>query len=514
MASGGASKAVGRYWRRLRRRPAGFQVGVLVAAVVVVGGAGYGIAAGTSSSGKSTNNAAPGSAGLESSGVGVDQASTSSRGVSSTSINVVFPISNLTTLSSNFGFAGDAEFNVQTTAIKTFVNAINDSGGINGRTINPIIVNFDPTNEASMRALCKQWTEGSPPVFAVVDGLGDWTGDDELCVAQEGHTPFIGQWSTVSTWAQAAAPYLWWTGPDQSQVLATLVQWGKSAGLIGGHRKLGIIVGDRTSDQTALDSYLLPDLRAAGITSELIETLPSQPSEQASTSASAPLVVQRLEAQGVDSVIPLIPFNALFPYLGAETSQHYFPKLLLSDYESSITVSLGLIPTPYEQALDGQEGITVDDLGGTDAPASLVGTAGYDPGVQNCFDIWHGANPNPIPGQTLINGEAPSPYIEAQGPIAGWCQAIELFAQAAKKAGRTLNRRTFVEAMAGIKGFAGTYSPVLSYGPNKFAGPAEYEVVELHNNDPPSSLCVLTYQDKTQGTCWHVLESWRPLAGG
>ena len=39
---------------------------------------------------------------------------------------------------------------------------INDAGGINGRKINPIIVNFDPTNEAAMRALCKDWTEGSP----------------------------------------------------------------------------------------------------------------------------------------------------------------------------------------------------------------------------------------------------------------------------------------------------------------------------------------------------------------
>ena len=119
------------------------------------------------------------------SGVGVDQASTSNRGVSAHSINVVFPISNLVSLASNYGFAGDSEFNVQPAAIHTFVNAINDAGGINGRKINAMIVKFDPTNEANMRALCKQWTEGNPPVFAVVDGLGSWTGDNELCVAQD-----------------------------------------------------------------------------------------------------------------------------------------------------------------------------------------------------------------------------------------------------------------------------------------------------------------------------------------
>ena len=37
-----------------------------------------------------------------------------------------------------------------------------------------------------MRALCKQWTQGNPPAFAVVDGIGTWTGDNELCVTQEG----------------------------------------------------------------------------------------------------------------------------------------------------------------------------------------------------------------------------------------------------------------------------------------------------------------------------------------
>jgi len=492
------------------------QIGALVAAVVVVAGVAIGVAVGSSSSGKgSTSTTSPAATGaLAPSGVGVNQASTSSRGVSATSINVVFPISNLTSLSSNFGFAGDAEFGVQKQAIDTFVNQINLTGGINGRDIKPMVVNFDPTNEAQMRSLCKQWTEGSPAAFAVIDGLGDWTGDDQLCVTQEGHTPFIGEWTTVPTWTAAAAPYLWWTGPDQARVLDTLVQWAKGAKLIGGDRKLGIVVGDRTSDQSALNSYLLPYLHAAGISNPVIETLPSEASDTAATTAAAPLVVQRLQADGVNSVIPLVPFNALFPYLAAENQQQYYPKLLLSDYESSVSAALGLIPIPYEKELDGQEGITTLTLGGVDGPTALVGPGGYDKGVQNCYDIWHAANPNPIPGQTLINGEAASPYIEEQGPIAGWCQGIELFAAAAKKAGPNLNRRTFVQAMSKITNFEGTYSPNLNFGPSTFAGPSEYQVVELHNNVPATSLCHLTYQKIAQGTCWVTKQTWKPLAGG
>jgi hypothetical protein len=489
------------------------QIAGVVVVGVVIGGV---IVAVTGGSSKPTSpSTTTGTTGNSSAHVvSVDQASTSSRGVTATSINVVFPVSNLTSLSSNFGFAGDAEFAQQNTAITTFVNAANADGGINGRKIHATIVPFDPTNESEMRSLCKQWTEGSPAVFAVVDGLGSYTGDNELCVTQEGHTPFIGEWTTVSSWTQEGSPYLWWTGPDQADVLSTLVAWAKGAGLIGGTKKVAVVAGDRTSDQAALNDYLLPDFRRAGLPTPLVETIPAGLSDSATTSAAAPLIVQRLQAAGIDSVVPLMPFNALFPYLQAEAQQKYYPKLLLSDYENSIGVTLGLIPTPYESELNGQEGITTETLGGTDAPSTVVSRGGYDPGVENCYKVWHAANPNPIPGQTLIHGEKASPYIEEQGPIAGWCQAIELFADAAKKAGRDLNRRTFVEAMASIKNFAGTYSPLLSYGPTDFAGPTQYQVVQLHNNVPPSSECVLTYQKKTQGTCWRVISSWRPLVKG
>lgn len=519
MARGGPGAALGRQWRRLRRRPLPTQVATLVVALAVVGAVVYGVASGSGSS--KPGGTGPGAATGTSipsgtpSGIGVDQASTSARGVTRTTINVAFPISNLASLASNFGFSGDAEYAAQKKAITTFVDAVNAGGGINGRHINPMIVNIDPTNEASMRALCKQWTQGNPPVFAVLDGLGSWTGDNELCVAQEGQTPFIGEWTTVTNWTEEGSPYLWWLGPDQAQILATVVSWGQSGGLLGGGRKVAVVAGDRQSDQIALNDYLLPDFAKAGLPAPMVETIPTNPSDSAALNSAAPVVVQRLKAAGVDSVIPLMPFNSMFVYLGQETSQDYFPKLLLSDYEQSIESSLGLIPQLYESALDGQEGVTAETLGGTDAPASLVGTAaGYDAGVQSCYDTWHAANPKPLPGQTLIHNEKASPYIEEQGPIAGWCQAIELFAQAARAAGPALNRRTFVEAMAGIRSFDGTWSPELSYGPTRFAGPTQYQVVEIHNNVPASPLCVETYQHITQGTCWHVVQGFQPLAGG
>jgi hypothetical protein len=211
-----------------------------------------------------------------------------------------------------------------------------------------------------------------------------------------------------------------------------------------------------------------------------------------------------LQAAGVKSVIPLVTFNAFTPVLAAETAQKYFPTLLLSDYDSSIESSLGLLPVPYEKALDGQEGVTTETLGGIDDPRPQS-AGGYDPGVRSCWTIWHKAYPE-IPKGNMNDD------IEEQGPVQGWCQEIRLFDQAATAAGKNLNRRTFVTAMSKIANFPGGYSPILTYGPTKIAGPTQYQVVRLHNNVPPSAQCRLPIGKlPPQGRCWTTVETWKPL---
>ncbi len=458
----------------------------------------------SATSASSTTSASTGSTGQSGSKPSpVSSASTSTRGVAGNTINVVFPVVSLNSLAGQEGFAEDPEYGEQTKAIDFYVGQINKAGGINGRKINPIVVNFDPTNEADMRALCKTWTEGSPAAFAVLDGVGDWTGDDQLCITQEGHTPFIGQWTTVTNWTNEGSPYLWWTGPDQAVILQAVVNWGLSAHLLGGSTKVGVLVGDRSSDQLALNDYLLPDLRNAGIT-PVVKTIASDPSETATTDAQAPLVVQQLRSAGVTSMIPLIPFNVFYPVLQAETAQKYYPKLLLSDYEESIVAALGLIPIPYEAALDGQEGLTTQTLGGGTNPSNYTGPLGYDAGVKACWTPWHKAYPQ-------IPAGATTDFLEQQGPVVLWCQVISLFATAARNAGHDLNRRSFVTAMSKITNFPGTSTPILSYGPDKRYGPTEYKIVKLRNNVPPSSACQLTSQSKAQGTCWVTVQPFSPL---
>jgi hypothetical protein len=500
-------RPIGRSWRRLRRRPRAMQIRtVLIVLAVVVGLIIWLTLAPSGTPGSPEGaGAAVVPVSASSTPTPVSQASTSTRGVTAHAINVVFPVVAINSEAGQLGFAEDKEYNEQSYAIHLYVNQINASGGIHGRKINPIIANFDPSNETEMRSLCKQWTEGSPAAFAVVDGIGTWTGDNELCVTQEGQTPMIGAWTTVTNWTDLGSPYLWWTGADDVPILKATVQWGVSSGRLGQGKKVGVVVSDQAADQLALHSYLLPDLKEVGITPQ-VYTIAADLNETASTDSDAQLAVERLKAAGVQSVIPLLPENALFPYVGAENAQKYFPQLLLSDYQSSIEVALGLIPQPYEQALNGQEGVTTETLGGFDdnRPESQ---GGYDPGVRSCYTTWHQAHPKPITGTT-------SHFIEEQGPIQAWCTSIRLFAQAATAAGTHLDRRTFVTALSKITDFPGGLSPIWSFGPDKRYGPTTYTVVKIHNNVPPSSQCILKTNHKPQGTCWVVVQKSKALPSG
>jgi hypothetical protein len=181
--------------------------------------------------------------------------------------------------------------------------------------------------------------------------------------------------------------------------------------------------------------------------------------------------------------------------------------LLLSDYQDEIEVALGLIPVPYEKAIDEQEGVTTETLGGIDSPVP-ESQGGYDPGVRSCWTTWHKAYPKKPKGNM-------NDYIEEQGPVQGWCQEIRLFAKAATMAGKDLNRRTFVEAMSRITNYPGGYSPILSYSPTKFYGPTQYRVVKVHTNKPPSSQCKIGPPPaKPAGVCWVVEQNWTPLPKG
>ena len=502
--------AVRRGWRRLGERGPWLQAVAVLVAVAVIGGAVAGVLIASGGGSSSSGFGASGPA------LPADKIPPSTAGVTAKSVEIVFPVINLSAAGAAVGLQGLSD-EKDPDGIRAMVDAANAAGGFHGRTIKADIVQFDPLQPSEMRALCKDWTT-SGHVFAVVD-TGKWYDANQLCITQEGHTPLISSWTTVTDWTQRGAPYLWWTGPDQADVLRNLVPWAMSHQLLGPGIKFAILAGDRASDRLAVDKYLLPALRSHGLEPTVNDVITANLSSIATAQSQARSAVDRLKASGVQTVIPLIPVNSFYAYLSAAHAQAYRPKMVLSDYENAVTDALGLAEFQYPNELSGQIGPTVYTLGSEDddRPSAAVPEPGpgYTPQAKTCW-------------QTSVRfyKHQPHPYIEAQGPTMRWCDAMNLLGKALDLAGRNLNRRTFVEALGQITNFPTALTPVLTFGPERHAGPIEYRTVRPikngsttdpnQNHCPPCrpvpNACGTSHDLPFHGSCWLIVEDFQPFS--
>jgi hypothetical protein len=459
--------------------------------------AGASTASGGASSGGPAAAAGPGTGDGSQPGNGFSPDGTpltdSDRGVTATKIKVVFPEADLGPIGQATGLTTTEN---EDTAIMGYVNDINSHGGINGRLIDPEIVKYNPLDDADMRSKCKDWTE-SQQVFAVVDSYG-WHDDHQLCITQEGHTPLISKWTTVTDWTDRGNPYLWWTGPDSVEVLDNLV--ASSVDLLK-TQKYAVIAGDRQGDQLAL-GYLKKSLERAGVPAPFsVDTIAF--SEQAA-SAQTPIIVQKYHLNNVRVVLPVLSFLSLLQFMQTEDSQYSGtrtdspptmetpPQLLLSDYESNIQAMLGMAELKYQKELQNTVGPTAFRLGDREDPT------GYTPLGLHCSDAFHAQDPSF------------QDNLEGPGAAMTWCQNIYLFAQAATMAGNNLTRDAFNNAMSQIQGFGGSVVPDLTFGPTVRAGPHNYRVVEIHVNDDHA--CPPKATPGEQGSCWIIVNDFAPAA--
>lgn len=414
----------------------------------------------------------------------------SDKGVTPEKIHVIFPKADLGPIGQATGLTTTED---ESTAINAYLKDINDHGGINGRILEGDIVSFNPLDDADMTSKCKDWTS-SDGDFAVVDAYG-WHDDHQLCITESGHMPLISKWTTVSDWTSRGAPNLWWTGPDQVEVIDNLVA---SMADVLRSQKYAVVAGDRAGDQLAL-AYLKDSLSRAGVPAPFsFDSIPF--SEQAATGV-IPAIVSKYHLNNVRVVLPLVSFLSLLQFVQAEDSQYQGtrsdnpqtsetpPQLLLSDYESEIQAMLGMAEAKYSKELQGAVGPTAFKLGDQEAPP------GYTDLGRHCSDVVHAYDPG------MTNN------LEGPGSDMTWCQNIYLFAQAATMAGNQLTRDGFNAAMAQIRGFVGGIVPDLTFGqdPYGYSGPHQYRMVEIWVNDRSNNQCPFMQQDgNPQGSCWLV----------
>ena len=108
-------------------------------------------------------------------------------------------------------------------------------------------------------------------------------------------------------------------------VLAAVVQWGVSSGRLGHGKKVGVVVSDQAADQDALNDFMLPDLKKAGIT-PVVQTVAGSADQTATTNSDAQLAVEKFKAAGVQSVIPCSPRTRSSPTSGPRTPRSTSPS--------------------------------------------------------------------------------------------------------------------------------------------------------------------------------------------
>jgi len=350
--------------------------------------------------------------------------------------------------------------------------------------------------------------------MTVVD-TGKGYDDNQLCITQEGHLPLISSWTTVTDCTERGAPHLWWTGTDQAGVVLNLVPWGIRRGLLSPGKKFAVLSSDRAGDKLAVNEYLLPALRAHGLKPAVVDTITASLDDPSTAQSQARSAVTKLKSEGVETMIPLLPVNAFRSYLSAAKARQYAPKLMLSDYEGTVNTALGPAEYQFPDRLSGQLGPTVftpsseddDRPGGT---AKLAGP-GYTLAAKACWESYQKENPKRI---------QKFPYIEALGPTMRCCDAIRLTAKAIKAAGKDLNRRTFIQALGVIANYPSALIKEFSFSRTDHAGPAQYRSVAptKNGNTAETNVCpprrpTPTDDNPFQGSCWILVEDWRPLEG-
>lgn len=399
----------------------------------------------------------------------------SDRGVTAKTVKVVFPW--FTQGPSDEATGTHTDIENQEDAIRAFVNDINAHGGILGRSIDPLVVPYNTLNTNDMVAKCEKWAKDDK-VFAVVDGVGAWHSEHQLCLTQQNKTPLLSGWTTVSDWTKRGEPYLWWTGPTAEEIVDHTILWANRKGLLtrANQHEVAMAFSDRDVDKLVL-KHMQAALKRLNL-SIALEVIPFSPH---SAQAALPGAITRLKGKGIKKLIGMLPFTTFASWLNHAEAQDFYPRYILSDFESGMVVAEALFGPAHPRSLHRAIGPVSLDLGVENNPAK------FSAEEKRCAAIWAKAFPEEDP-------------LGKAGVGMRWCQGVSVFTEGARRAtltnGGSLTRLNWAASMATIRDLPGAMTPSLSWAPGDYAGTEWMKIVEVR-----TSGCSEALDDDGNGAC-------------
>ena len=403
-------------------------------------------AAGGGVGGKGAGHGAAGSAGGGAASAAVSGLTASDKGVTPTTITVAFLLSDLGSVSKlGFGVPG-FDIKSQQTYISTFIDDVNSRGGVFGRRLVPVFVNYDPTNQQTSQSACLAATQDHS-IFMAVDSGGGLNEQGQLCFTQQNRTPLIvdGSFGTPRYLYQQSAGYLFSVEPAGERSLANTAAMLNAQGLLKG-KKLGIV--DRTFPGTVdtVSNGLVAVLRQLGYQITYRADLSN---DDGTAGSQVPVAVQQMQAHGVDSVFMLADFIIGSEFAQSADKSAYHPLYLTSDFESETNdTAVQAMPSSFQGV-----GVTTTRVGewrvGLPEPAA-------DASCRQTYAKATGQNPARSDNTYAAVGLA--------------CGLVNLLVRGMTGAGPDLTRAKYVANLGQAGAIPFPFFGSFSYRPGKFDG--------------------------------------------
>jgi Periplasmic binding protein len=338
------------------------------------------------------------------------------------------------------------------TAYTAVINAINASGGINGRKIVPYFAEVNPSLASSSAAACTQLTEDDK-VFAAV---GYFRLDDPLCYVHTHDTPIVGDSLTDVQQKQAKAPWFNTTLTSTHLIPKALAAW-QTQGLFTGHKVAVVAMSQDASDY---NSVVLPSLHRLGVPVVASAVNDASINDLPAVYQQFGLISQKFQQAGADTVIAVGAASNSWPLAEQVLQGSYKPRLLALNYSNLLSY------------VDNAQGYSAAVMKGAIAADGGPPAAKYvwtQPALEKCIATVTAANPSEPVGDPVSAPATGSqePWVNAVQA----CQQVTLFAQIVKAAGSTLTNGSF---LTGGESLTSTSLPgipsLLHYGPGNYDG--------------------------------------------
>lgn len=327
---------------------------------------------------------------------------------------------------------------------RAYVDEVNETTGVGGRRIEPVLVDYDGLSQDDMRAACVALTEDAK-VFAVVNA-GGYYGDPILCVTEQHATPAILQSSEIRDFYARSAGRFISIGMEKER---TLINWARRSfadGRFDGH-KIGVL--DREGvDKVAVDQALVPEMERLGVPITHRSTISA---DFAVAQNQIQLEVQEMQRKGVTLVFFATGFTHAAVFAQNAESQGWRPQYSGSDFAgATLDTYAAAMPPSFAGAYGYTSLRTGESRVGLDEAANDA----------RCREI----------AERRLNKEIARDSGEyVTGATA--CGILDLFVRGFLAAGPNPTQVSFTGAMAAIGAFDGPYTGASSFAPGKTDAP-------------------------------------------